>query len=128
MRTDEFIDRLSEHGQFSTGTEAREAARATLTTLSQLVTQGEAENLSAQLPDDLDDWVQSTKTQPSSGATFDVEGFLRRVAERLPGEVHKEHAEQQAHLVLRTLQEAITPGEWDDVTAQLPADFDRLLN
>lgn len=128
MRTEEFIDRLSEHGQFSTGTEAREATRATLTTLSQLLTQGEAQDLSAQLPDDLESWVQSTKTQPSSGATFDVEGFLRRVAERLPGEVHKDDAEQQAHLVLRTLQAAVTPGEWESFTAQLPEDFDRLLN
>jgi uncharacterized protein (DUF2267 family) len=109
-------------------TEAREATRATLTTFSQLLTQGEAEDLSAQLPDDLEDWVQSTKTQPSSGATFDAEGFLRRVAERLPGEVHKEHAAQQAHLVLQTLQAAVTRGEWDDFTAQLPDDFDRLLS
>ena len=128
MRTDEFINEVSRFGQFSTSTEAREATRATLVTLSQLLTEGEADDLSAQLPDDLDDWVQSTKTQPATGATFDAQGFLRRVADRLPGEVHKEQAEQQAHLVLRTLRDAITPGEWDNLTSQLPSDFDRLLN
>jgi uncharacterized protein (DUF2267 family) len=128
MRTNEFIDQVASFGQFSTGTEAREATKATLVTLSQLLTEGEADDLAAQLPDDLDDWVHSTKVQPASGATFDAEGFLRRVADRLPGEVDKEQAEQQAHLVLTTLKNAITPGEWDNFTSQLPEDFDRLLN
>jgi uncharacterized protein (DUF2267 family) len=46
----------------------------------------------------------------------------------LPGEVHKEQAEQQANLVLTTLRNAITPGEWENLTSQLPQDMNALLS
>lgn len=128
MRTNEFIDQLTEHGQFSTSTEAREATRATLVTMSEMLTEGESHDLASQLPDDLYAWVVSTKDKPSSGARFGTDEFVDRIADRIPGGADPSHAEQQAHLVLTTLRDAVSDGEWEDLRSQLPDDFGRLLN
>ena len=127
MRTNTFITEVSRNDQFSTDTEATEATRATLVTLSEALTGGESQDLADQLPDDLHAWVVSTKAAPQDGARMSRDDFVRKVADRLPGDVGAESAEQQAHLVLLTLRQAITPGEWDDLVSQLPEDFDRLL-
>jgi uncharacterized protein (DUF2267 family) len=52
---------------------------------------------------------------------MDLDGFVRAVAEREGVEplVAREHA----RAVLATLREAVTPKEWYDLTAQLPAEF-----
>lgn len=124
MRTNTFVDRLTDHGQFSATTEAREATRATLVTLSELLPAEDSEALARPLPDDLADWVRSTK--PVTDGPGDADGFRRRVAERLRGGVTTDQADQQARLVLATLREAAGTDTWDRVAGSLPADVREL--
>jgi uncharacterized protein (DUF2267 family) len=56
---------------------------------------------------------------------FDVEEFVRRVAER--GNVTREEARTGGAAVLTTLREAVTPGEFDGVASQLPSDYRMLI-
>lgn len=128
MKTDEFIQKVAANSQHLNEVEhAREATRATLTTLSQMLTQGEATDLSAQLPDDLHDWVVSTKDKPDTGARVNTDTFIRSVGERFPGFLDADHATDHARVVLTCLRDAISDGEWDDIVSQLPGDFTERL-
>jgi uncharacterized protein (DUF2267 family) len=95
---------------------------ATLRTLAERISGGEAKDLAAQLP---------TELQPSlSGAeetaeVFPVDEFVRRVAERAG--VEEDAALNGARVVMVTVREAVTSGEWDDVLAQLPKHYSDLL-
>jgi uncharacterized protein (DUF2267 family) len=58
---------------------AERAARATLRTLGERITRGEADDIAAQLPPEAAPYLEST----ARGAeAFDVDEFVRRVAER----------------------------------------------
>ena len=127
MKTTEFIDEVARHEGFASPDEARDATHATLTSLSQLLTQGESEDLADQLPAALRDWTASTKDKPQSGAQFSTEQFVDQVADRLSGDVGRDQAEESARRVLHTLRDSITDGEWEDFTSQLPTGFERLL-
>jgi uncharacterized protein (DUF2267 family) len=97
------------------------AARATLQTLAERIAAGEARDLAEQLPPELAPWVGTT----SAAERFDVGEFLRRVAEREGVDVAI--AERHAGAVLGALGQAVGPRELDDVAAELPRDFARLL-
>ena len=50
---------------------------------------------------------------------------MRRIAER--GDVGPDEARTGATAVLTTLRDAVTPGEFDDVLAQLPLEYRELI-
>jgi uncharacterized protein (DUF2267 family) len=54
-----------------------------------------------------------------------LEELYRRVAERKGVDIETAHMD--ASVVMRVLREAVTPGELDDVMAQLLEDFNTLL-
>ncbi len=54
-----------------------------------------------------------------------LEEFYQRVAEREGVDI--ETAREDASAVMRVLGLAVTPGELDDVMAQLPAEFNTLF-
>jgi uncharacterized protein (DUF2267 family) len=101
---------------------AEEVARATLKTLADRITGGEADDLAAQLPTPLKDTL--TKAQDEA-ERFDVDEFIRRVSER--AHVDPDTARTGAMATLATVREAVTPGEFDDVTAQLPKEYRELV-
>jgi uncharacterized protein (DUF2267 family) len=121
MKYDELIASVAKGAGIS-----RESAEAltgaTLRTLAERITRGEAEDLAAQLPKEL----QGHLLKPQEDAEpFDLEEFIRRVAERTgmdPDEV-------LVHVgaVFATLREAVTSGELDDIRAQLPEDLRGLI-
>jgi uncharacterized protein (DUF2267 family) len=96
-------------------------AHAVLTTLGERIAEGEAQDLAAQLPPELAPWV-ATK---GGAEGFDVDEFLRRVAERtradLPG------AERYARAVFLALAHTVSPDELADVEAELSKDYAPLL-
>jgi uncharacterized protein (DUF2267 family) len=101
---------------------AEEVARATLQTLADRITGGEADDLAAQLPTPLKDVL----IKPQQDAErFDVDEFIRRVSER--AHVDPDTARKGAMATLATVREAVTPGEFDDVTAQLPKEYRELV-
>jgi uncharacterized protein (DUF2267 family) len=121
VRDDEFIRSVAERA----GAEPDEATvftSATLTTLAERISGGEARDLAAQLPETAKDPLCSTG-EPAEA--FGADEFVRRVGDR--AHVEPDRAEDVARAVLITVREAVTPGEFDDVTSQLPQDYRTLV-
>jgi uncharacterized protein (DUF2267 family) len=102
--------------------EAERAARATLETLGERITGGEAEDIARFLPRELRPILESASARAEP---FDMEEFVRRVARREG--VDEATARRHARAVFVALGRAVAPGELRDMAAQLPKDFDELL-
>jgi uncharacterized protein (DUF2267 family) len=101
--------------------EAERAARATLQTLAERLSAGEARDLAEQLPPELAAWLATN----GPAEAFGVDEFLRRVAEREG--VDPGTAERHAHAVFEALGRVVSEDEIDDMAAQLPSDFEPLV-
>jgi uncharacterized protein (DUF2267 family) len=101
---------------------AERVERATLRTLADRISGGEAQDLASQLPRDLQDALQPMREEAEA---FDVDEFVRRVAER--AQVDEEEARTGAAAVLTTVREAVTRGEFEDIVSQLPQDYRELV-
>lgn len=114
VRYDEFIRSVARQAGVSRE-DAERLTAATLQTLAERVAAGEAEDLAAQLPGEL----RPHLTGVAEGAEgFDVDTFVARVADRAGTDPDQALAHQGA--VFATLREAVTPGELEDLAAQLP--------
>ncbi|WP_051324666.1 DUF2267 domain-containing protein [Candidatus Solirubrobacter pratensis] len=100
---------------------AERAAQATLQTLAERLSQGQARDLAAQLPEPLAGWLFTD----TDAAPFGLEEFLRRVAERLGVDV--ESAQRYAHAVFTALGRTVDPSEIADMTAELRQEFAPLV-
>jgi uncharacterized protein (DUF2267 family) len=101
--------------------EAERVACATLQTLTERITTGEAEDLAEKLPDPL----RACALPDGRPERFDLGEFLRRVAHRANV---GEQAERDVRGVFAALFSAVGPDEFADMRAQLPKDFDPLLD
>jgi uncharacterized protein (DUF2267 family) len=100
---------------------AERAARATLETLADRLSAGEARDIAAQLPPEL---APSLATE-SGAEAFDVDEFLRRVAMR--ERVDLSTAERHARAVFEALGRSVSDDEIADMRAELPKDFEPLI-
>jgi uncharacterized protein (DUF2267 family) len=100
---------------------AERAAHATLSVLAERLSAGEARDIAEQLPGDLGRWLAS----PNGAEPFNADEFLRRVAER--EELDLATAERHAQAVFAALGRAVSPDELEDMSAELPQDFEPLL-
>ncbi len=123
MKHDEFIGQVQHRARLSSRGAAERATRATLETLAERLSGGEAKDLAAQLPPELGEHLQGQWS--AIGERFSLEEFFRRVS--LREETDLPSAIFHARAVIEVLGEAVSPGEMDDVLAQLPAEFDRLF-
>jgi uncharacterized protein (DUF2267 family) len=105
------------------GDEAGDVIRATLETLAERLTRGEADDLAAQLPKQMKGWL-TTGSGPAE--RFGLDEFVRRVGER--AEIPPERAREAVRAVFKTLREAVTGGEFKDVMSQLPSEFSELVD
>jgi uncharacterized protein (DUF2267 family) len=103
--------------------EPERLTRATMTVLADRITGGEAEDLAAQLPRGVRDYLASGR---EGAEKFDLEEFIRRVSERAGVDV--ETATQGVRAVLSTVRRAVTSGEFEDVLAQLPKEFAEFID
>jgi uncharacterized protein (DUF2267 family) len=117
MRYDAFIDAVSDRMGVSVD-EAEILTHATLTTLAERITGGEARDLASQLPRPLRHVLLPTT---ESAEVFDLDDFIRRVSKR--ADVNAAEAAEGTRAVFATLRKAVTGGEFDDVMSQLPAEF-----
>lgn len=101
---------------------ARDLIRATLRTLSERLTRGEADDLASQLPKGIKDWLAGS-SEPFA-EPFGLDEFVHRVAER--ANVLLEEARVGMQAVFATLREAVTGGEFRQAMAQLPNEFSGL--
>ena len=121
MNQKEFLESVTVRGRLSPQ-QAERLTEATLTVLADRISAGEAEDLAAQLPKGVRDWLVS-KEEPAQ--KFDLEEFIRRVSERAA--VDLDTATRGAWAVLSTIRRAVTTGEFEDMLAQLPKEFGEFI-
>jgi uncharacterized protein (DUF2267 family) len=114
VRYDEFIRSVTEDAGISRE-DAERLTAATLRTLAERITGGEAKDLAAQLPQELKPHLTGVGEEAER---FDVDTFIARVADRAGTDPDQALAHVGA--VFATLREAVTAGELDDIAAQLP--------
>jgi len=120
MDHDAFVDAVMQAAGIDRD-EAERTVRATLTTLGERISAGEARDLAAQLPPELAPWLNVDERS----RRFDVDEFLHRIAERSGAD--EQAALQRTRSVFAVLAQTIAPSELDDVASELPKDFDLLL-
>ena len=108
---------IVEHASGFTGESAERAVTAVLRTLAERLSVGEARDLVEELPPQLGPYLFTA--DPAEG--FDVDEFLRRVAER--ADFDSQTAKVAAQGVFTALARAVGEREFADLVAQLPKDF-----
>jgi uncharacterized protein (DUF2267 family) len=120
MQYDEFVGQVQHRGRMASSGDAVKAIHATLQTLSERLTSGEAKDLAAQLPQEIAFYLHK-EPSPKDVERFTLQEFFERVSRRehvdLPKSIH------HARAVIDVLCDAVSPGEINDVRGQLPAEF-----
>ncbi len=122
MQYDAFVGQVQHRARLASSGEAVRAIHAVLQTLGERLFGDEAEDLAAQLPPEIGNYLQEVEDQ----APFGLNEFFERVAAR-------EHADYpdavfHARAVIAVLKQAVSPGEIIDVRAQLPSEFGPLFD
>jgi uncharacterized protein (DUF2267 family) len=121
MKYVRFIEKVAERMGGSLG-QAEAVTQATLLTLAERITGGEARDLAAQLPTELREFLTTTD-EPAE--RFDLDEFVRRVSIRAG--VDRDTASRGVPAVFQTLHGAVSTGEFQDVLGQLPKEFQNLV-
>ena len=121
MRSDEFLKNATEVGGPSDAESAAVVTRTVLDNLGKQLKGGEAADLAAQLPAELQEPLQRHGSE--APLTDDVDDFLRRLAEQLGEGIDPDTAGAYAGAVLSTVDAAVSEGEIGDLRSQLPAGF-----
>jgi uncharacterized protein (DUF2267 family) len=103
--------------------EAADLTRATLETLADRLSGGEARDLAVRLPEPMGESLCGKKGM--AAGNFGLEEFVRRVSEHA-GLTVKETTEG-VRAVFRTLAEVVPSDHFDQAMSQLPGDFRRML-
>lgn len=122
MGEEGFLELIEQAGGM-TRQEAREAARATLRTLAERITPGEAEDVAVFLPGELREHLASGPDIPE---LFSVDELVRRVAKRESTDGGT--ATRHVHAVFAALGRVASLDALSDLGAQLSKDFDPLLD
>jgi uncharacterized protein (DUF2267 family) len=126
MQHDQMIGQVQARAKLSSRGDAERAVRATLETLGERLPEGLADNLAAQLPQEIGEHLRRTELLGGigTGERFDRNEFITRVMERSgtdPGQ-----ATYQARVVFEVLDEAATGGLMERVRDALPPDVREL--
>lgn len=114
MRYDDMVQAVAERNRTGDA-EADRALTAALATLAEHLTPDEARQVRSQLPDELQE------TMATGGAErFDASELVRRFMAR--SGASRDRAGMEAEAVMAVVRSALSPGEWDDLVAQLPFD------
>ncbi|WP_328415527.1 DUF2267 domain-containing protein [Micromonospora sp. NBC_00389] len=122
MNYAEFLEAVGKRA----GMPAAEAAKfvgATLTTLSEGVSGGEARHLATQVPEELRGYLHK---DVDFAERLDLVEFLNEVGVRVGTD--DERPVEGARAVLTTLREAVSPEELESLESELPKDIRQLLH
>jgi uncharacterized protein (DUF2267 family) len=119
MQEHEFVAAVKESLDLPDNHTAERAVRATLGVLGQRLEGGESKDLAAQLPGSLKEMLPND----GPGERFDVDTFYERIAAEEGDGVTVAQARQHARAIAKGLETALTDGEWNDFTSQLPKDY-----
>jgi uncharacterized protein (DUF2267 family) len=117
VKYEEFIDAVADRTALPRD-EAEALTRATLRVLAERLSGGEADDLRAQLPKQLQLDLLSPREEAEA---LDADEFARRVSQRSGLTVADAGAG-----VLATIRDAVSPGEFQDVLSQLGREFAEL--
>lgn len=123
MEYQEFVERVEGRITPKQTAAAELAIASTLATLSERVTGREADDLAAQLPEEMKGPLYDRET--GDAEEFSLDEFYERVARR--EDVSVEDATEHVAAVMGVLKDAVSGGEVEDVISQLPAEFEPLL-
>lgn len=123
MKQEEFITHVQSAAQLDSRQEAERAVQATLETLAERLVGGEAENLAAQLPKELGSYLEGHAGEP--GGTFGLQEFYQRVGDREG--ISPVDAAIHVRAVMSVLRMAATPGEFNDIEANFPHEYNELF-
>lgn len=123
MDQQHFMKSVAERVGLNERDQVRDGVHASLRTLAERITPGEAEDLAAQLPPELGGVVADNATGPER---FDRTELVHRVASR--SGLDPDLAERMAGAVFAVLGTAVSAGEIADVRTQLPADIASLFD
>ena len=121
MDFSEFVGEIQHRLELPGEGEAVRAIRATLTSLGERLQAGEAEDLAASLPMEIDRFL----TEADSGQRFDYDEFLDRMADHEG--IDRADAAYHAKVVVAQVAEVVQGAEMQQVRDQLPDDFDDLF-
>jgi uncharacterized protein (DUF2267 family) len=123
MKAEEFVKEVMHRAGISSRIASDNAVRATLETLSEHLTEEASDNLAAQLPNELATYLQ----QPFAGVAdrFSLDDFFARASQREGVPIAE--AILHARIVASVLAEAVSIGELEHFTAQLPPDLAQLF-
>ena len=124
MKYDEFIKEVQTRGHIESREEAERATRATLETLAERLAGGEPHDLASQLPPKLAEHLRYEGEETAN--PFSLEEFFKRVNDKEEG-VDLPRAVYHARVVIEVLGEAVTKGEMEHISSQLPAEYDPLF-
>ena len=122
MQYEVFLNKVQDRIGPTQPDDARRAIIATLETLGERISGGEANDLAEQLPEELKEPLQQAG---EDNEEFSLDEFLRRVGER--EDVETDVARNYTSAVMTVLKEAISGGELDNIRAQLPQEFEPLF-
>lgn len=128
MKDMEFIRKVQELTGAATREEAVETTRAALGTLGEILSQTERHKLASQLPGHLKEYLnawRNTNEGPNPHPNFPLERFYNRVGSR--AHVRYPEAVRRTQAVIHVLTEQVSPGEIDDVRAELREGFNELF-
>lgn len=120
MKHPEFITAVAERASVSPD-QAEIISRATLQTLADRISGGEAEDIATQLPETLRATMRPPREKDPE--RFGLDEFIRRVSERAG--IDAGMARDGARAVFTTLRDAVG-GEFGDAMDQLPKEFGEL--
>ncbi len=123
MDHERFIREVQRRAGLDSYGEAESAARAVLETLAERLAGGEVEDLAAQLPQSVADYLRHERT--GYGEAYSLDEFYYRVAER--EKVSTEMATLYVWAVFAVIKEFSSPQEVSDVRAQLPNEYEALF-
>jgi uncharacterized protein (DUF2267 family) len=119
VQREEFVGRVQQRTGLASSREAEAATRATLITLGEYLSGGEALDLASQLPQGLKEHLR--RQPPDRSEIFSLNDFVQRVGE-IEG-VGFEEALAHARAAMGVLQEAVSRSEMEDVRRQFPSQF-----
>jgi uncharacterized protein (DUF2267 family) len=117
MNYEKFLGAVQSRARLPSNAEAVSAVRATLETLASRLTEDERKDLASQLPREIGAFL----LREIPFVRLSLQEFFQRVSE-LEG-IELPTAVYHARVVMEVLGEAVSPGEMEDVRAQLPEEF-----
>lgn len=123
MQYHDFLGQVQHRARLADQQQALRATRATLETLAERLSGGEAHDLAAQLPQEIGRFVD--QDDDHRGESFGLDEFINRVMQR--ENVDKPTATFHARVVIDVLCDAVSAGEVRDVLQQLPDEYNRLF-